>query len=132
MGDQYSENKNESFSKTPGNIIRQKYIEKINIRYFTVGHSFMCANNFHHMVEQEMKTMDKVYDFTDFVKCVSNVGESIIMSHHINRTTTRPYLADVTDAEFRRGSLCLHYKLHNNTNNNEFLKADFLMSKAKK
>ena len=29
-------------------------------------------------------------------------------------------------------SLCLHYKLRINTNNNEFSEADFLMSKAKK
>ena len=38
----------------------------------------------------------------------------------------------MSDVEFRRGSLCLHYKLSNNTNNNEFLEADFLMSKWKK
>ena len=34
-------------------------IEKITIRYFTVGHSFMSADNFHRMVEQEMKAWTK-------------------------------------------------------------------------
>ena len=119
-------------------------IGKITIRYFTVGNSFMSADNFHRMVAQEMKAMDKVYDFTDFVKGVSNVGESIIMSHtdfyqyesglsesKLSKST-RPYLADVSDVQFRRGSLCLHYKLRISTNNNEFLEADILMSKAKK
>ena len=75
----------------------------------------MSADNFHHMVEQEMNAMDKVYDFTDFVKCVSIVGESIIMSHtdfyqyesglsesKLSKST-RPYLADVSDVQFRRG-----------------------------
>ena len=115
-------------------------IEKITIRYFTVGHSFMSADNFHRMVEQEMKAMDKVYDFTDIVKCVSNVGESIIMSHtdfyqyesglsesKLSKST-RPYLAAVSDVEFRRGPLCLYYNLPNNINNNEFLETDFLIT----
>ena len=42
-------------------------IEKITMKYFTAGHSFMSADNFHRSVEKETKNMDKVYDFSDFV-----------------------------------------------------------------
>ena len=63
---------------------------------------------------------------TDFYQYESGRSESKLSK------CTRPYLADVSDIEFRRGSLCLHYKLRNNINNNEFLEADVLMSEAKK
>ena len=41
--------------------------------------SLMSADSFHRGVENAMKSMDKVYDFEDFVKCVSEVGEVIVM-----------------------------------------------------
>ena len=56
-------------------------IKKITMKYFTVGHSFMSANNLHRSVEKEIKNMDKVYDFSDFVQCVSNAGAVVLMTH---------------------------------------------------
>ena len=41
----------------------------------------MRTDNFHRMVEKEMKAMDKVFDFQDFFKCVNNVGNAVVMSH---------------------------------------------------
>ena len=41
----------------------------------------MSADNFHRSVEKEMKAMDKVYDFDDFVKCVANVGDVVKMNY---------------------------------------------------
>ena len=50
---------------------QESMIEKVTLKYFTVGHSFMSADNFHSSVEREMKKMDKVYDFNDFIQCVA-------------------------------------------------------------
>ena len=54
---------------------------EVTFKYFIVGHSFMSADNFHRMGEKEMKAMDKVFDFQDFIKCVNNVGNAVVMSH---------------------------------------------------
>ena len=50
---------------------QESMIENVTLKYFTVGHSFMSADNFHSSVEREMKKMDKVYDFNDFIQCVA-------------------------------------------------------------
>ena len=43
-------------------------LERITLKYFTAGHTFMSANNVHRGVEREMKKMDKLCDFADFEK----------------------------------------------------------------
>ena len=47
--------------------------EQVTLKYFTVGHTFMSANSFHHMVEKEMKKMKQVYDWKDFVNRCRNI-----------------------------------------------------------
>ena len=70
-----------------------------------------------------MKTMDKVYNLSDFVQCV-NAGEVVLMTHTDfyqfesglsegkASKSSRPLLRDVYIAEFRKGSYNMHYKLH--------------------
>jgi len=53
----------------------------ITLKYFTPGHSFMSADHFHHHVENKMKLKDKIYDFNDFVDCISTVGLVMLMTH---------------------------------------------------
>ena len=56
-------------------------IESIKLKYFTAGHTFMSADNFHEEgVEKEMKEMNNVYDFHDFRRCVSVAGDVTLMN----------------------------------------------------
>ena len=109
------------------------HIDKITLKYFTVGHSFMSADNFHRSVEKEMKAMDKVFDFHDFTKCVASVGDAVFMTHKdfydFERglsegkasKLSRPYLSDVY--------MKMYYKRHND---DSFKDADFLKRNMKK
>ena len=58
-------------------VINRKEIgvQSIKLKYFTAGHTFMSADNFHKGVENEMKEMNNVYDLHDFRRCVSVAGE---------------------------------------------------------
>ena len=40
-------------------------IEKVTLKYFIAGHTFMSADHFHRCVEKEMKCAE-VHDFKDF------------------------------------------------------------------
>ena len=116
------------------------HIEKITFKYFTVGHSFMSADNFHPSVEKEMKAMDKVYDLDDFVKCVANVGDVVKMNYEdfykfengLSQSKaskeSQPYLKHVYVAEFRKDSMYLFYKRHGEDG---FRETDFLKRNMK-
>ena len=124
-------------------IVNLTHVEKITIKYFVVGHSYMSADNFHRSVEKEMKEMEKVFNFEDFIQCVGNVGSVHVMtptdfhsfkdglSQGAASKRSRPLLADVQMVEFRKGSNMMFYK--NSTNDDEpFKEADFLQAKYKK
>ena len=114
----------------------------ITLKYFTPGHSFMSADNFHHQVENQMKLKDKVYDFNDFVDCVSTVGEAILMTHSDFKNfekglsqgkaakETTPLLAKVKVAQFRKNSTSLFYK--ESLNDKDFKEAFFLQQKIQR
>ena len=55
-------------------------VQSIKLKYFTAGHTFMSADNFHKRVEKEMKEMNNVYDFHDFRRCVSVAGDVTLMN----------------------------------------------------
>ena len=40
------------------------HLEKITLKYFEVGHSFMSADSFHHRVEKAAKRMKNIYKAT--------------------------------------------------------------------
>ena len=116
-------------------------IEKFTLKYFTSGHTFMSADNFHRNVEREMKKKGDVYDFNDFKPCVGNAGEVSTMeikdfsdcesglSQGKESREIRPYLHEVVVAEFCRGSTNMFYKkLHNDK---EFLETYFLKKKTR-
>ena len=119
------------------------HVDRVTLKYFVVGHSFMSADNFHRMVEKEMKAMDKVYDFDDFIKCVENVGNAQVLDftdfydfqNGLSREgkaskESRPILADVNkEVEFRKGSLNMYFKCFDD---DEFREANFLKAKTKK
>ena len=87
-------------------------IEKITMKYFTVGHSFMRKRNEKHGYN--------VYDFSDFMQCVSNAGDVLLMTHSDfyqfesglsegkTSKSSRPLLRDVSVAEFRSNIFPTH------------------------
>ena len=101
----------------------------------------MSADNFHRSVEKEMKAMDKVYDFDDFVKCVANVGDVVKMNYEdfykfengLSQSKaskeSQPYLKHVYVAESRKDSMYLFYKRHGE---DEFRETDFLKRNMKR
>ena len=116
--------------------------DTVTIKYLTVGHTFMSADSFHKSVEREMKKMDKLYDFDDFVSCVGKAGETLLMqvgdfyqfesglSESKESKTSRPLLRDVSVLQFRRGSFSMFFKVRHDDSN--FTEANFLMKKFKK
>ena len=56
-------------------------IEKVTLKYFIAGHTFMMADHFHRRVEKEIKCAE-VLDFKDFKKCVIRARDAIEMKIH--------------------------------------------------
>ena len=42
-----------------------------SIKYFEPGHTFMPADNFHHVIEQGTRKKQRIEDFQDFADLVS-------------------------------------------------------------
>ncbi|KAG5885830.1 hypothetical protein JTB14_017200 [Gonioctena quinquepunctata] len=55
---------------------------KIHLKYFQAGHTFMSADSFHHQVELSMKKSGNIYDFNDFHEAVqrANSGKVDVIS----------------------------------------------------
>lgn len=108
----------------------------------------MPADSFHHQVAKQLKQKGKVYDFEDFSDAVkkSNSGKVTVSkltspsdfflefdyssSHLISKTNTRPYLSDMVQVPFKRGSLSLSYKT--NYDCEQSIELKFLKSKYTK
>ena len=119
-------------------------VETITLKYLTVGHTYMSADSFHARVEREMKTMGKLFDFADFIKCVCKAGDVVVMnfddfkyfesglSQSKLSKSSRPLLANVYVAQFRKGSYSMFYQTHEGGQNSEFNEAQFLSKPALK
>ena len=116
-------------------------LETITLNYFEAGHTYMSADSFHHLVEKEVGQQGHVYDFREFVDCVRNVGNPIVMEKYDFKNwekqlsegkeskRTRPLLDDVVVAQFRKGSTNLYFKRsHTETEfqNSNFMKKKFI------
>lgn len=103
--------------------------ERITIKYFESGHTFMSADSFHHLVEKGLRENPKIYDFQDFSNIVQNStkNNSVIakemnfkdFKHWPNFTTNyqiqklnknRPLLKDIVLIQARRGNKTLFFK----------------------
>ncbi|KAG5861482.1 hypothetical protein JTB14_024714 [Gonioctena quinquepunctata] len=93
---------------------------KIHLKYFQAGHSFMSADSFHHQVELSMKKSGNIYDFNDFHEAVqrANSGKVDVISmtpshfsdwkdfssqYKLKKTKPRAYLNNMVMASFTRG-----------------------------
>lgn len=114
-----------------------KNLQKVTLKYFEPGHTYMSADSFHHRVENQVKKVRNLYDFRDFVNCVDRAGKAVIMkpsnfkawknelSQGKSSKLTRPLLDDVFVAEFRRGS---YFKT---SHDGDFKSSDFLKKNFK-
>ena len=99
----------------------------IHLKYFEPGHTYMSADAFHHQVEKSMRTAGKVYDFSDFVKCVqsANSGKAMVKTmepidfcewpdhssqYKLTHTSPRPYLGSMVSVRAVRGNRGLLYR----------------------
>ncbi len=115
--------------------------QRITVKYFEAGRTFMSADSVHHGIEQEMKKVGKIFDWEDFVKMAtkSNSGRVEVLDMKIAdfkpwldktskakilRFRPRLYLRDIAVAEFRQGEKHLYYKKSHMEE--EFLSANIL------
>lgn len=123
------QNKNWTLMSYIVKIINSSHIaaQSITLRYLEPGHTCMAADSFHHQVELSLKRQNKVYDFSDFVKCVaaSNSNKTDVKEmkqsdffvwqdasslYKISRATPRPYLKNIVEIVVTRGNYNLVYK----------------------
>ena len=114
---------------------------KVTLKYFVKGHTFMSADHFHKDVESAMRHEEKVCDWEDFTSCVKKHGKAVDMqienffdfpnalSMGKASKETKPLLADVYVAEFRKGSPNWFYKL---SHADDFKAHDFLQNQRPK
>ena len=119
-------------------------VNTIILKYFERGHTFMSADSAHAEIEEQLKKMDKVFDFKDFVKCVEKTScraqemepkafkkwVSGTSQYKLRQSPDRPMLADISMAEFRRGHRDLFYKTEHTTDEFKsfsYLKNEFVL-----
>lgn len=111
----------------------------------------MCSwSIFNYYLYFQIKAKGKVYDFTDFEDCVKKAcsGKVKVKSlkstdfflpfdyssqYKITKNTSRPYLNDMVQIVFKRGSLDLHYKKdfsEQESKSLSFLKTGYLKKKS--
>ena len=115
---------------------------RVTLKYFEPGHTFMSADSFHALVEKKFKKAANIYDFRDYVDCVRAAGNAIEMkpedfyqfesglSQKAATKESKPLLADVYVAEFRRDELLMFFK--KDPESAEFNSTDFLKNKPMK
>ena len=97
----------------------------------------MSADSFHALAEKQFKKKGNIYDWEDYVGCLSSIGDVLEMEPHDFKAfqsrlsqgkkskESRPLLADVAALQFRRGmDRCFFKKSHVDGN---FSEMDFLM-----
>ena len=117
-------------------------LQKITLKYFEKGHTFMSADSFHALVEKGFKKFRNVFNYSDYVSVMASVGNVKQMNIGDFKTyasglskgkkskATRPYLNQVYIAQFRRGQTCMYFKKgHTECHFNE---AEYLKNAVKK
>lgn len=119
----------------------------IDIHFFEVGHTFMSADSFHHMIEKSMNAKKNIYDFKDFIDCVKATSKNvkvINMKHDmfynwkdfksqakINKMESKPYLANMTQIRVEKGKHTLQYRT-TYCEEDAFTELDFLQYSVEK
>lgn len=112
-------------------------IEKITIKYFEKGHTFMSADSFHALVEKTMRKKKNIYDFEDFSDCISLGGTLLVMQPgdfmdfekkvSSGKDTNYPYIKDMAVVQFRKGSTKIYWK--KSLDDSDFEEGEFMIKK---
>jgi len=98
--------------------------DRIELKYFEPGHTYMSADHFHHQVEESLK---QAGNFSDFQDCVQSANKGrvhvkamefmdfthwpdVSSMYKINKINPRPYIADFAMVIATRGQRVLTYK----------------------
>ena len=105
-------------------------LHSITLKFFEKGHTFMSADSYHHLVEEEIRKKKRLYN-QDFVDCANKRGVAVQMvpedffdykkEKGCGKDIKCPYISDISVVQFRRGSTKLFWK-------SSFLEVDFLGS----
>ena len=127
-------------------------LQTITLEYFKKGHSFMSADHFHAKVEKQLKYADKVYDYKDYITCISKAPGIVEqmdvpddfydfekgLSESSVSKETRPLLVDTASVQFRRGSTSMFFQTWEQmvaakeNDQSHYDETDFLQKKFKK
>lgn len=115
--------------------------KSITLKYFEAGHTFMAADSFHAKVEKQFKKKKNVYDFSDYLHCVREVGIAVELvaedfldwksglSQSKASRNSRPLLEELKVAQFKVGIAKMYFKRSYEDENFEC--TDFLTKKFK-
>ena len=115
--------------------------ECIVVKYFEVGHTFMSADSFHHLVEQGMRKKKNVEDFQDFCDIVDKSGQALVMKYDdfylVPRGVSqgkyasgKPLMDDIQVCKFEKGSQNMFWKTR--YDQKDYMEAVFLQKKVAK
>lgn len=113
----------------------------IDIHFFEVGHTFMSADSFHHMVERSMNEKKNLYDFKDFTDCVEATSKNVKLINmkpdlfynwkdlksqaKLNKMDSKPYLSKMTQIRVEKGKYTFKYRTTYNEED-PYIDIDFL------
>lgn len=120
-------------------------VKVADIKYFERGHTFMAADSFHHKVEKSLKIKGKVYDFNDYKDAVKTAVKEVNViemdvndfypwedsssQYKLKKCVPRPYLQQMVQVRFQRGSKKMMYKT---SFDEPFTELNFLNAKCEK
>ena len=117
---------------------RKSGLDTITIKCFEKRHFFTSANSFHHFLEKEMSKIKCLYDFDDFISCVSNKGKALVLDYSDNllfengvcqgKFTNRSLLESIQCVKSIKGETVLCWKPL--IDDNELFSEDFLKQKV--
>ena len=95
-------------------------MEKITLKHFEKGHTFMAGDSFHRQVEEGIRKRRYLYDFNDYIKVVNLSGNAIEMlqedfydfrNYKNNKNDTNyPLIADISIVQFRKNTTRIYWK----------------------
>jgi len=96
--------------------------QTVTLKYLTKGHTHNSADGVHGNIETKMRKKGKVYDFPDFVECVSTSRKGLTAlelcefrqwvsrKRAMNKKCVLPKLLSIVEAKFEKGSRLLYYR----------------------
>lgn len=120
--------------------------QKICIKYFEPGHTFMSADSFHHQVEKSLQKKGKVWDFEDYKECVQSansrnvkvidmkledfyVWKDYASKTKLKKITPKLVLRNIVEVKVVKNCKEIFFKKHFNE---EYEKLNFLIAKHAK